>query len=154
MPISIKKLFLRTLGRLIPSDFFSHHFPVSIKGVCFMENKVILLKNERRNWDLPGGKLKRKEEVVACLEREMLEELNITVQVKDLLDVTQISVMNTVSVFVVIYGCTTQASPGELKISQESFEVGLFTIDELDGLRIRQAYREVIRRAFRTVDLK
>src|SRR6185369_13602359 len=30
-------------------------WPVSIKGVCLVGGKVVLLKNERDEWELPGG---------------------------------------------------------------------------------------------------
>lgn len=32
-------------------------FPVSIKGVLILDGKALLLKNERDEWDLPGGKI-------------------------------------------------------------------------------------------------
>jgi hypothetical protein len=32
-------------------------FPVSIKGVVIHANKVLLLKNTRDEWELPGGQL-------------------------------------------------------------------------------------------------
>jgi ADP-ribose pyrophosphatase YjhB (NUDIX family) len=31
--------------------------PVSVKGVVLDEEKVILLENERGEWELPGGRL-------------------------------------------------------------------------------------------------
>jgi len=32
-------------------------FPVSVKGVAVQGGKVLLLENERSEWELPGGKL-------------------------------------------------------------------------------------------------
>ena len=32
-------------------------FAVSIKGVVFIDDRVVLLKNEREEWELPGGRL-------------------------------------------------------------------------------------------------
>ena len=32
-------------------------FPVSVKGVAVQAGKVLLLENERAEWELPGGKL-------------------------------------------------------------------------------------------------
>jgi hypothetical protein len=37
-----------------PSDSLAAHLPVSIKGVVFREDRVILLRNERDEWELPG----------------------------------------------------------------------------------------------------
>ena len=104
----LKRLFLKTLGQLIPSDVFAHRFPVSVKGICFIDDKVVLLKNERDEWDLPGGKLKKKEDIKSCLVRELEEELSIQVQPQQLLEVITLSMMNTIEVFIVIYTCLTQ----------------------------------------------
>jgi len=35
----------------------THLFPVSVKGVAVQGGKVLLLRNERDEWELPGGKL-------------------------------------------------------------------------------------------------
>jgi hypothetical protein len=41
----------------LPQAYRAYRFPISIKGVILKESKVILLKNERDEWELPGGKL-------------------------------------------------------------------------------------------------
>ncbi len=148
MRLSIKKLFLRTLGRVIPSDFFSHRFPVSVKGVCFIDDKVVLLQNERGEWDLPGGKLRKKEDIARCLAREIREELNISVRIGNLLLATQVNILGAIDVLILIYGCSTQATAEDLKISHENFGLGLFSMDELSGLPIHPNYSRAIRQAF------
>ena len=35
----------------------SQRFPVSVKGIVYHNGKIVLLKNERDEWELPGGKL-------------------------------------------------------------------------------------------------
>ncbi|MFD2235322.1 NUDIX domain-containing protein [Phaeospirillum tilakii] len=42
-------------------------FPVSVKGVLFSESKVVLLENERSEWELPGGKLDTGEAPSQCV---------------------------------------------------------------------------------------
>jgi 8-oxo-dGTP pyrophosphatase MutT (NUDIX family) len=34
-----------------------HLYPVSVKGVAVSDGLVLLLRDERDEWDLPGGKL-------------------------------------------------------------------------------------------------
>ena len=148
MRLSFKKLFLRTLGRVVPSDFFSYRYPVSVKGVCFINNKVALLQNERRQWDLPGGKLKKREDIPQCLAREIREEMNIDVTVGPLLSATQVNVMDSIDVLVLIYSCFTQASAHQLKISPENFALRLFSVEELSTLHLPKAYYQAIRKAF------
>ena len=50
-------------------------FPVSVKGVLLEDDRVVLLLNDRDEWELPGGRLERGEDPIACLERELAEEL-------------------------------------------------------------------------------
>ncbi|GAB6932594.1 hypothetical protein JCM14719A_09470 [Calditerricola satsumensis] len=56
----------------------SWKIPVSIKGILFKDNNVILLKNERKEWELPGGRLERGETPGEGLLREMREELGVS----------------------------------------------------------------------------
>jgi 8-oxo-dGTP pyrophosphatase MutT (NUDIX family) len=60
-------------------------WPVSIKGVLFLEEKVVLLLNDRAEWELPGGRLEKGETPEACLIRELNEELGCAVAVDKLL---------------------------------------------------------------------
>jgi 8-oxo-dGTP pyrophosphatase MutT (NUDIX family) len=50
-------------------------FPVSVKGVVFVGDRVALLKNERQEWELPGGRQEAGEAPAACVVREIREEL-------------------------------------------------------------------------------
>ncbi|GGM43483.1 hypothetical protein GCM10012275_13070 [Longimycelium tulufanense] len=38
-------------------DYVPRAFPISIKGVVVRDGKVLLLKNEREEWELPGGRI-------------------------------------------------------------------------------------------------
>jgi hypothetical protein len=48
-------------------------FPVSVKGVTVQAGKVLLLENERDEWELPGGKLELGEDPADCVVREIGE---------------------------------------------------------------------------------
>jgi hypothetical protein len=47
----------------------AHLFPVSVKGVAVQDGKVLLLENERHEWELPGGKLALREEPGGIVNR-------------------------------------------------------------------------------------
>lgn len=50
-------------------------WPVSIKGVVLdSHERVLLLHNERDEWELPGGHLELGEEAQRCVVREIEEE--------------------------------------------------------------------------------
>jgi len=119
-------------------------FPVSIKGVVFREDRAILLRNERDEWELPGGKLELGEAPQECCGREILEELSIAVTVDRLLDCWVYDILGKVKVLIVTYGCTlVSATP--IAISSEHKEVGLFRVPELDALPMPEGYRDSVR---------
>ena len=122
----LTKLFLKTIGRWIPSDLFAYRMPVSVKGICFIDDKVILLKNERGEWDLPGGKLGWGEKVEEALTREMKEELGIDITIVELVGVRTASIQRKINVLIILYLCETQATDQDLQLSQESFGLQLF----------------------------
>lgn len=55
--------------------------PVSIKGVVVHDGCVLLLLNERGEWDLPGGRPDPGEDHRAALRREVREEAGLDVAV-------------------------------------------------------------------------
>jgi 8-oxo-dGTP pyrophosphatase MutT (NUDIX family) len=64
-------------------------FPVSIKGVAVRAGKVLLLENERAEWELPGGKLELGEDPAECVVREISEETGWQITAGPLLDCWQ-----------------------------------------------------------------
>jgi 8-oxo-dGTP pyrophosphatase MutT (NUDIX family) len=62
------------------------NFPVSIKGVLVEAGSVMLLENERDEWELPGGRLEPGEAPETCLVREFAEELGAVVDVASIID--------------------------------------------------------------------
>jgi 8-oxo-dGTP pyrophosphatase MutT (NUDIX family) len=129
---------------------FSYRFPVSVKGVCLVGGKIVLVQNERREWDLPGGKLRRNESIEDCLQREFREELGIPVQVESLVGATRIRIKRLVSatVLVLLYRCHTRASVDDLKISHENLDMGTFTREEIGDIDLPETYRTSIEQLF------
>src|SRR3954468_9082613 len=54
--------------------------PLSIKGVVIGDGRVLLLLNERGEWDLPGGRPDPGEDHRAALAREVREEAGLVVE--------------------------------------------------------------------------
>ena len=48
---------------------------VSVKGVLIEDGSVVLLENERGEWELPGGRPEPGEDAATALVREFAEEL-------------------------------------------------------------------------------
>ncbi len=138
------RLFFRK--QLVPerSPGLAKLFPVSIKGVLFEAGRVVLLENERREWELPGGKLEAGDEPGICLVREFAEELGADVVVGAILDCWVYEVLPHRDVTVVTYG-VRRTDRRTLRASDEHRRFGLFSIGELDGLPMPDGYRRSIR---------
>lgn len=117
-------------------------FPVSVKGVILSAGRTVLLENERREWELPGGKLEAREEPEECLAREVLEETGLKVEVGPLLDAWVYRVRGA-EVFVVAYGCPARSLEG-LRRSEEHSRVREFECGELP-LDMPERYGDCIR---------
>jgi mutator protein MutT len=86
-------------------------YPVSIKGVLVRDGRVLLVRNEREEWELPGGRIEPGETPEQCVAREITEETGLSVTVAEILDawVYHIAVARK-DVFIVTYGCATTSN--------------------------------------------
>jgi 8-oxo-dGTP pyrophosphatase MutT (NUDIX family) len=117
---------------------------VSVKGVVIRGGKVILVRNERDEWELPGGKLELSESPKECLAREISEELQLVVEPQGILDTWIYTIASGVHVLVLTYGCS-ESSPSEAVLSDEHKELRWFALAEVDGLRMPDGYKKSIR---------
>ncbi|GAA3298428.1 NUDIX hydrolase [Dactylosporangium vinaceum] len=128
-----------------------HAFPVSVKGVCVRAGQVLLLRNERDEWELPGGKLELGEDPMACVTREISEETGWTVTVRTILDCWLYHIRDGVDVLIVTYGCRVDAD-SPVQVSSEHKEARLFSHDEVAALRMPSGYRRSIDDWFTRLD--
>jgi 8-oxo-dGTP pyrophosphatase MutT (NUDIX family) len=129
---------------MIPSDALATRFPVSIKGVLEGGGRVVLLRNERDEWELPGGKLEPGEDPKECVERELFEELNVRTTATRLLDVWLYDILGQVEVLIVTYAMQPLGADTVLHISDEHRELGLFPPEEIAALRMPEGYKRSI----------
>jgi ADP-ribose pyrophosphatase YjhB (NUDIX family) len=106
-------------------------FTVSIKGIfCTPAGEVVLLMNERDEWELPGGRIEIGESPRECVEREIREELDVVVEAGELLDSYLFEVVPGKHVFIETYSCALK-SAFVPRISEEHKRIGLFLSDAL-----------------------
>lgn len=117
----------------------NHRWPVSVKGVLGWEGRVVLLENERGEWELPGGRLDPDDaSPQAALRREMREELGLDVTVGSLVDSWIYDVAGK-RVVIVTYACSADR-PDVLTHSDEHVGVAEFGLDELRTEPIPDGY--------------
>jgi len=118
-------------------------FVVSVKGVLAAPSgEVVLLMNERDEWELPGGRIEMGESSTECLAREIREELSLDVAVGAPLDTYLFEVIPGKHVFIATYACTLQGA-FDAVISHEHKRIGLFAPDALPE-RLPPGYRASI----------
>ncbi|MEU2874023.1 NUDIX hydrolase [Streptomyces olivoreticuli] len=123
-------------------------WPVSVKAVALdIHQRVLLLKNERAEWELPGGRLESADDSPeTTVERELLEETGWEVKTGPLIDggVWIYEPIPGRRVLIVTYGCTVLTPDRPPVISHEHKEIGLFTADEVPGLTMPDGYKRAI----------
>jgi 8-oxo-dGTP pyrophosphatase MutT (NUDIX family) len=127
-----------------PRDNDAYRFPISVKGVVIRGGKVILLRNERDEWELPGGKLELSESPEQCLTREMAEELRLEIVPESILNSWIYTIVPGVDVLILAYGCL-ESSRGEAVLSDEHKELRWFPLADVDALRMPEGYKASIK---------
>ena len=128
--------------------------PVSSKGIVFENGKVWLRKNERDEWELPGGKIDAGEQPEETVARELLEELGFEVKVNSIIDAhiytVQRSIDESNGVLVMCYACELLSRPGTPELvgeaGQSTFKA--FAISEIAALTMPDLYKRAIEKAY------
>ena len=119
--------------------------PVSIKGVLLLDGQVVLVKNSRDEWELPGGRPDAGEEHAQTLAREFTEELSVSIVVDRLIDSYVFEVIPGRNVQIVTYGCKVS---GEFdpRLSDEHSEHCLWPVERLSEINLPPGYRRSVER--------
>lgn len=113
------------------------HF-ISVAGLVYKDDKVLLIKSERRGWEYPGGVLEQGESILDGLKREIFEESGIVAEPEKFVGIYQR--LNKKDGYGYLEGMVLPPTvnltfickyvSGKEIISDESIEVGWFTPDE------------------------
>lgn len=131
-------------------------WPVSVKGVALdTHDRVLLLKNERDEWELPGGRLEigspdgtRLPDLSpeAALEREIREETGWKVTAGPLVDggTWIYRPIPDRRVLIVTYGCIVLTPDRPPAPSHEHQQLGMFPVGEVPRLNMPDGYKRAV----------
>jgi mutator protein MutT len=120
--------------------------PVSVKGVLFHRGRVLLLRNERGQWELPGGRLDAEETPEEALVREIQEETGLSARVTSLVDAWVFEVIPGKRVLILQYACRLKGAC-RVAISHEHDEHAWLCTDDLTHEPVPRGYLRGVRRA-------
>ncbi|NYE50058.1 8-oxo-dGTP pyrophosphatase MutT (NUDIX family) [Spinactinospora alkalitolerans] len=112
------------------------------------DERGLLLRNERQEWELPGGKTDLGETSQECVAREIEKETAWPVMVGPIPDswMYHIDAVDR-RVFIITYGCRTTAR-APVRVSHEHKEAALVGRDKIDGLVMPEGYKHSVRAWF------
>ncbi len=127
--------------------------PISIKGIVFENDKVWLRKNERDEWELPGGKLDVGEQPSQTVLRELNEELGFETELMSIIQANMYIIENSDyesrGVLVISYLCKLIKKTGDFEHIGEAGNAKFkaFTVNEVAELNMPEFYKEAIHKS-------
>ena len=113
---------------------------LAARGICEYDGRILLLKirsksgHDAGKWEIPGGKVKRKEFFDEALKREFLEETGLEVNIESLYNVIQndyTACKTNESIKSIQLIMTVTSASDTVEISEEHDEYGWFTKEEV-----------------------
>lgn len=122
--------------------------PISVKGVLIHRDRVLLLLNERGEWDLPGGRPDPGEDHRSALTREVREETGLAAEVGDSLDEHLFEVLPGHFVRILPFVCRLTGDD-HVVLSYEHLEMCWMSVSNLGEVIANRRLPDVYLRAIR-----
>lgn len=121
---------------------------IPVKAIIESGNKILLVLGADNIWELPGGRINEGEEINQALKRELKEELDLDIEIKNLLSVFKFTSISGKNHLVVIYECLAKNIEDLKIIDNEIKDLKWTGKDEFENLPMRQ-YKDILRRYFK-----
>jgi 8-oxo-dGTP pyrophosphatase MutT (NUDIX family) len=128
-----------------PRDNDAYRFPVSVKGIVVRDDTVVLVRNRRDEWELPGGKLEIGESPEVCVAREIEEELGLDVTTTSLVDSWVYDIAAGTHVLVLTYGCREHSTRSAV-LSDEHTHFAWVSLGDVASVPMPDGYKASIAR--------
>jgi len=125
---------------------------VSVKALITKNNKVLMLRDHKGKWELPGGRINFGEHPIEALEREIQEELNTKENVKasNFFDVWDFcSIVSDVKYHFIILVFECDLENKKININNEHDGVEFLGERDIEIYDMRNGYKETLRKFFR-----
>jgi mutator protein MutT len=116
-----------------------------VKGIVVRRDAVVLVRNRRDEWELPGGKLELGETPERCVAREIDEELGLDVEADMLIDASVYTIAPGTHVLVLTYGCR-ERSARAARLSEEHTRFEWIGVADVATLVMPEGYKTSIAR--------
>lgn len=114
-------------------------------GQLLLSKRGNLAKNERGKWEIPGGGIEYGETLQAGLKREVKEELGISIEILELLDICDHILPDEGQHWVSpTYICRITNGTPQILEPGKSDEIGWFTLEEAEKLPLSQVTKKDI----------
>jgi 8-oxo-dGTP pyrophosphatase MutT (NUDIX family) len=131
--------------------------PISVKGVLFRTAngapEVLFLRNDRNEWELPGGRPEAGETPEECLSREILEETGLAVGVgprihNGVLTILPPHTPKATDVLISAYGCHLKCVADmqtPIALSSEHRAAGWIRVEDLAAMNdVPEIYKSAV----------
>lgn len=126
----------------------NHKQQISVKAFFEKEGKVLLVKDPKDVWELPGGRIEFNESPYQALARELKEELGFEqVKLGDSIHIWSFSSTHQeieTQYIIIVYECFTETSA--IRENDEYKAYGWVPINEVFNLNMRDGYKDTIRK--------
>ena len=123
----------------------------SVKALFERDGKILLVKDPKGVWELPGGRIEHGEEPEEALKRELREELGWTnVVVKNIVDAWSFSVeVNDTDYHFIILTYLCSCDEDVIKENEEYTKYKWMTPSEIESINMKDGYKRTINKLFR-----
>ena len=128
-------------------DALADGLAVSAKAIVLDGGRVLLLRNYRNEWELPGGRPGDDESLAGAAVREVREETGLGTVAGEFVDFWDYEIAVEDAVVRVISFVATLLDRSTVVLSDEHDAFRWFGLDELTGIVLPDGYRRSIRLA-------